>query len=632
MKTFLSLRLAIIYLHVIRSSDTRLSLASHHSISNAGTSFVPITAAVEVLSPNHALSPFCGIPLSCPELQENHPNRSSTPFFQSRNHLPYRHIYNHSNSKDFQCTEIQGKRQHEDETHMSQGSAIPRPSPNYPPERSKRLPPLGSRTLPPIQNPTPAESPHTLPKPPATQNLSLIPQPQASTPPDQRSSRPIGVQNLLNPSSGVDSSKSTNRQRNGEHLDSSSGAAATPAMSGATAPSLPTAPMINHSPVHVSLPSITPPMMNAYPQPFGRMLTPRGSPSSYAPGPITMNQPTGTMDAKQSPFVLAGETGMGMQRHSEIAPVPSMTAEQHGPLLQRSRSPQARRASQDMPSYERMQGLSGRTGGAGTVPHPPPSQSDSPSTQYSSYSQLSRTPPLGPHPTISTGQPQSFFTTPFNAAGSNSSMQMGFDVPASSGATGGSTYQMMTLDTQDGPIQVPVDVQAASKVADEKRKRNATASHRFRQRRKEKERETSQNIAKLEGQIREMEEEREHYRKERDYFREVAARNSGQPHLLPRPISPRQRRHASMGGAMGFGNVQFQGDPSRNVGRNTRRRTSNYVPPTGPPPQIADPQVLMPQYERPTPGAQEGTQGVNRNRLQEPLAIQTGPFDPSTQR
>ena len=47
--------------------------------------------------------------------------------------------------------------------------------------------------------------------------------------------------------------------------------------------------------------------------------------------------------------------------------------------------------------------------------------------------------------------------------------------------------QLMTLDTQQGPIQVPVDVTAASKVADEKRKRRATVAHRFRQRRVKKE-------------------------------------------------------------------------------------------------------------------------------------------------
>ena len=60
---------------------------------------------------------------------------------------------------------------------------------------------------------------------------------------------------------------------------------------------------------------------------------------------------------------------------------------------------------------------------------------------------------------------------------------------------------MMTVEAENGPVEVPINVQAASKVADEKRKRNATASYRFRQRRKERESETSQNISKLEDQI-----------------------------------------------------------------------------------------------------------------------------------
>lgn len=86
-------------------------------------------------------------------------------------------------------------------------------------------------------------------------------------------------------------------------------------------------------------------------------------------------------------------------------------------------------------------------------------------------------------------------------------------------AVGQSTYQLRTLDTDQGPMQVPVDVQAASKLGDEKRKRNAGASARFRQRRTKEEWEASQTIDKLESQLREAGEEREYYRVERDYFR-----------------------------------------------------------------------------------------------------------------
>ncbi len=174
-------------------------------------------------------------------------------------------------------------------------------------------------------------------------------------------------------------------------------------------------------------------------------------------------------------------------------------------------------------------------------------------------------------------------------------------------------YRMITLDTENGPLQVPVDVQAASKVADEKRKRNATASHRFRQRRKEKERETSEEISKLEQRVRAMEEERDFYRGERDYFRDVATRTSSQAPLLPRPLSPRQRRHTSLSAPMGYSNAQSQDAESgdRNGGRNTRLRTSAYAPRQG---------ALMPS---------EFISSGKKHRPQGPFPPNPRPFDPS---
>ena len=345
-----------------------------------------------------------------------------------------------------------------------------------------------------------------------------------------------------------------------------------------------------------------------------------------------MNGPTATMDVKQSPFVLPRDHGVnggaGSSNFPELNRVPSMP-DQAAAGLQPRESPPGRRSSQDSTNYDRMQLLVGRPGGVSNGHRASASQSDSPSTQYSTYSQVSRqTPPAQPN--ASAGQPQSFFTTPFNAGGPASTMaQMAFDVPASSSAAGGNTYQMMTLDTENGPIQVPVDVQAASKVADEKRKRNATASHRFRQRRKEKERETSQNIAKLETRIREIEEENDFYRGERDYFRNLMSRVPGQAHLLSRPLSPRQRRNASLSGAMGFGNVHFQGaeNGNRSNGRNTKRRTSSYVPPPGPPPQAEAPSAI-PQYAH----APSNGLGSTQSRSHEPHQLQAGPFNPLTKR
>ncbi|KAL2040243.1 hypothetical protein N7G274_007146 [Stereocaulon virgatum] len=606
----------LVYISLFRSNEPDDPVIT--LFSNAGTSFVPITAAVEVLSPSQSAVPFRGPPYSLAEVEENYPELISRPYSQSRPSLPYRHTYQDSKVNNYQCHAGQENRIPQDKAYMSQGPAASRPSSSYQhDDRSKRLPPLDPRALPPIQSSKlSSASQEAVSNPSPTPNASARPPPQSSTPPDLRSSRPIGVQNLLNPTTSGDAAKLQNRRRNGDHLGSPGSASYSAAPPSATPP-LPAPSMISSN---VSLPSITPPLRSVYPQPLGH-LTPR-SPSIYTPSPITMGNPIATMDVKQSPFVQSREhTGMGgPPNHSlpEMARVTSISSDTYGSSLPPRQSPSGRRESLDSSShgYSRSQVHLERTGGTITGTYPAASMSDSPSTQYSSYSQLSRTPPATAPPSL-TGQPQSFFTTPFTAAGPASMPQMKFDTPSSSSAGTGS-YQIMTLDTENGPIQVPVDVQAASKVADEKRKRNATASHRFRQRRKEKERETSQNIAKLEQQIREMEEEREHYRRERDYFREIATRNPGHAHLLSRPISPRQRRHASFGGAMGLGNVQYQSSESgnRNGSRNTRRRTSTYVPPTGAAPQAPEPpQQPLPLFERSLTGMSEHSQVGNRGRL-----------------
>jgi len=540
-------------------------------------------------------------PLSNPELEDKHPDLFARLISQSQQYLPYRDTTEH-NPKGIKI-QCQGAREnhHLQEEFMSQGPATKSRTSSTSPheERHKRLPPLGSRALPPIQSANSALASYDLgSNAPSAQNGTARQPPQRSGTPDQRSSRPSGFQNLLNPTSNGNTTETQNKRRSGDHSVSPPGATAVPRMG---TPSLPAPSMMGRSPVRVSLPSITPPSANAYPQSLGR------SPSVYAPSPVTMNGPSGTIDAKQSPFVLPRDHNMngmpGAVGLPELNRVPSIPGEP-------SQSPPGRRSSQDSTRYDRMQLLVGRPGRVGNGPHAAASLSDSPSTQYSGYSQVSRqTPPAQSN--VPRGEPQSFFTTPFNAGDPASTMaQMTFDVPASSSATGASTYQMMTLDTESGPIQVPVDVQAASKVADEKRKRNATASHRFRQRRKEKERETSQNISKLESQIREMEEERDFYRGERDYFRNLTSRVPGQGHHLPRPVSPRQRRHASMGGSMGYGNVQFQGpeNGNSNGSRNTRRRTSSYVPPSGPHPQAEIP-VPVPQYQQAPPNHIGGHRG-----------------------
>lgn len=86
---------------------------------------------------------------------------------------------------------------------------------------------------------------------------------------------------------------------------------------------------------------------------------------------------------------------------------------------------------------------------------------------------------------------------------------------------------------------------------------------------------------------------------------------------------------------MGLGNVQYQSPEggNRSGGRNTRRRTSSYIPPTGPAPQAPEPpQPPMPQFERSMTGVSEHSQGGNRGRLQDRFFLKPGPYDPSAPR
>ena len=506
--------------------------------------------------------------------------------------------------------------------------------------KHKNLPPLQARTLPPIQNAIQTSaSQDAFQRANTLSNAPIRSTPPGSTPPDQRSSRPIGVQNLLNPA-GNDSSSAQTRQGNAGHFVSPpTPSSMGPTSRGAT-PSLPMTSGHSRSPIEGSLPNITPPQVSAFPA-TGRAMTPR-SPSTWPQNTITSGAPSGTIDARQSPFLVTRD-----QASTSSAPsLPSLSGTTAAPPMQPrpyaasvppAPSSPRRRGSGPDPPYHSWQNYP-RPGNFNTesqAPVPISQRSDSPESQYSSYSHA--TAPASMPPTAPTGQPQSFFSNPFSTAGPASTMPQpafgggakAFDMPTAS-TTAQSQYQMMTLETEQGPIQVPVDVQAASKVADEKRKRNATASHRFRQRRKEKERETSDNIAKLEAQIREMAEEKEHYQKERDYFQDVAMRH--RIPIAPRPPSPRRRRHASLGGPMVSHYQESEGNGRS--GRQTRRRTSGYAPPSDPLPASAEPPPMppmpqgIPPYERISAMPSEHIQGASRMRPQGSYPLNPGPYQP----
>ncbi|KAI9879265.1 MAG: hypothetical protein M1830_009066 [Pleopsidium flavum] len=359
-----------------------------------------------------------------------------------------------------------------------------------------------------------------------------------------------------------------------------------------------------------------------------RILTPR-SPTSRAGRSGQTYIPTATIDARKSPFLTPRSrvyiAEPGAPANPEIPPMPT--------------PPAALRYSYGFPPPAPTPPLQGRvaSGGAAQAPH---SQSASPSTSYSSYSQLSHTSPAPQYGMPSSQTPQSHFYPSFSTGSAPSSgpqitlaseSQFG---PATT--TMGQSYQLMTFDTDQGPIQVPVDVQAASKMADEKRKRNAGASARFRQRRKEKEKEASQTIAKLEQQIRESNEERDFYRHERDYFRGLVYSSTVQGQVAPRQPSPRERRSLPITGSSTSGGGWQGSEPRGETGRSTRRRTGAYAPPFALPPPTTSAAPLPPGYGLPPsfqPSLSDNRPNTGSGNPPPPitgLPPRTKPYDPFT--
>lgn len=234
----------------------------------------------------------------------------------------------------------------------------------------------------------------------------------------------------------------------------------------------------------------------------------------------------------------------------------------------------------------------------------PLSRSTSPSTTYSTYNQPGETPPE----VFSAGPSQastSYFPTSYGGAlqsGPASGGGMGAHVPEGLYRSASSTSLSQTSNSQMKRalenLAVPLDRQGASKMADEKRARNAGASARFRQRRKEKEVEASSSIGKLEEKqralerkVKDLEEDRDFYKAERDRFRDLAYRDPSQREaILQSPTSPRLTRQGTYQNVAAGPQSSYR--PETGVPQSApRRRRSNtrgdYVPspqdPQGPP-------------------------------------------------
>lgn len=310
-----------------------------------------------------------------------------------------------------------------------------------------------------------------------------------------------------------------------------------------------------------------------------RMLTPR-SPAHRAASVGRARAATAGNNTAPSPYTTSG-TRSGAYEPSHTGYPPPAASSTAG------------RAGYGLTPVEVSQGFTARHRPAAQVPSS--DASSSASFSPSQHSLTSLTSPSGPLAQFSVT------SNPFGAGTQQASQ--GYGGPAAAGmypvdrqygipigTTGQSSVQFMTYETDRGPMQLPVDVHAGSRMADEKRKRNAGASARFRARRKEKEKEASTTIAKLEQQLREFTEDLDFYKRERDYMASIVYNMPGGRNHFPRPQSPRLRRAAqaqpnAYGGeaTASYGHYGEHGERHESE-RPTRRRMTGYELP--PPSQL----------------------------------------------
>ena len=420
-----------------------------------------------------------------------------------------------------------------------------------------------------------------------SQALQLLPSPQYGRPlqpapsgEDWRSgpSRDLGVHSILNPAEPEGTPSSGRRVSSGE-TESPLSAVGPPSQFGAS-PSIAS----QHTFPGQQTVAGTPPMQPSYSATFPRgrpILTPR-SPRSVS---IGRGRGQATIDAARSPFLPGRSRAYTAEpgQSSDVPPMPTppgqTQSQQHYGFPPPASTP--RRTSNTMQA-------------PGRTPH---SQSASPSISQSSQNpSSSQTSPAsylykgGPPPSTQGYFPSSTFAQaggmqfaaePRGQAGTLSTTEGPYSAPplsqqqaqpgssstvssASASAPASANrqtsasdpIQVLTITTSQGIYNVPVDVHQASRLADEKRARNAGASARFRQRRKEKEREANTTIEKmqtqnrdLERKVRELEQERDFYRGERDRFRDVVFRTPEMRHLaMQAPPSPQSMRTGSFQG------------------------------------------------------------------------------------
>jgi hypothetical protein len=343
----------------------------------------------------------------------------------------------------------------------------------------------------------------------------------------ERAPRLLGVHSILNPSHGEEEARHPRRRVVSEMVAESQMTITPPTSAAAPAG-------IAYS-TGLPLSELSPPLQGYHRLPR-RILTPI---SPRLQRTASYGRQPGTIDAMERPF-LPDVSRMATPEHTASNTLPPSHAQtsqvtQYSPFIVPAaptpplvalRQQVSRRASVSVvgstrpspsPSYADSYSQSGMSGQTSPSMHPIPGGPPGGATP---------SPSLGPMPNVPPGSLDN---------------EQGFHGPV---VSSGQNYQLLTVDTSKGHMQLPVEVQAASRMADEKRKRNAGASARFRARRKEKEREAASKISNLEYELASAQEDSRHYRTERDYLADIILKYVPQyeSHLKNRPPSPRHKR------------------------------------------------------------------------------------------
>ncbi|KAE9987620.1 hypothetical protein EG327_003751 [Venturia inaequalis] len=373
---------------------------------------------------------------------------------------------------------------------------------------------------------------------------------------ERRTSRSLGVHSILNPTQGEELDAG-HRRRSFAQMEQDF----------RTNPSIANA-MIGRPRNEETAPEETSPPLGVEGQrALRRILTPI-SPRIQSHRAVSYGQgcqPTGTINAQETPFL--SPSARFHSQEASPAPQPS-AAPSHSNQSQTQQSPQHSQpghVSQQNSPFLKPAASASTLPLAGSSRRPSVSlvQSARASpilSNYSPYSQqngiMSRKASSSPHTyqMVSGPTPPGSYQVgpiPVNGPLSNippvkleGDQQQAYNAMISSGHN----YQVLTIDTTQGHMQMPVEVQTASRGADEKRKRNAGASARFRRRRKEKEQESSIRISNLEQELAWAQEDSRFYKQERDVISDLVLRDFPQykGYIDDRPASPIRTRDLTL--------------------------------------------------------------------------------------